>query len=112
MSKIKEIKPYRYWERFFECECAGEGILVSAEYYEELNDSDGLEYPEITLAYWGEGFNGRKLSLGQKLRLIWQIIKTGKPWNDMVCLTPEMAKELGEHLVQFSKKKPRKRKKK
>jgi len=112
VKKAKVIEPYKVWDKFFECSCHSEGILVGAEWYKELDDSE-LYHPEITVAYWEEGFyTGKKLGLKQKLRYMWHVLVTGKPWNDMVVLDTATARKLGEHLIAFSKKQPKKKKKK
>lgn len=90
----------KVWEKFFECECHGEGIMVSAEWYEDLPN-----HPTIDLAYWNEGYRGNKLSFWLRIRFAWRILRTGRPWHDMIQINKETAKELGEHLLSLGDKK-------
>lgn len=86
----------KYWEKFYQCDCSGEGILVSYEY-----EDDGLEY--IDLAYWSEGVScNHTMTFKQRMRWCWQIMIKGKVWNDMVMLNKETAGEIGKTLLTWS----------
>jgi len=88
----------KMWKKFYECDCAGEGIMISYE----TNDP----YPVIDLAFFGYGFNSSKqLNWFHRLRWSWYILRKGLPWNDMVILTQDQAKELGTDLLYFANKK-------
>ena len=86
-----------YFEKFYQCDCGSEGIMMSYEYEEE-----GVAF--VDLAYFQEGFGSRKLSFFQKLRWCYHILKTGQPWHDMVLLNQNTAKRLGLDLIRFSEK--------
>lgn len=87
-----------YFEKFYQCSCGSEGIMMSYE-----QEKEGVPY--VDLAYFQEGFASRKLSFFQKLRWCYHILKTGQPWHDMVLLNQNTAKRLGLDLVKFSEKK-------
>ncbi len=88
----------KIWEKFFECDCHTEGIMVSGEYHDDLPS-----HPIIDLAYWNEGYDGRKLDLQRRIRFAWKVLRTGKPWHDMITINKGTAKEIGEFLLSFSK---------
>ena len=75
------------WWKFIECDCASEGVMISAE-----NDD-----PTTYLAFFGNFFD-RRLGFKQRARFIWNVLTTGKPYADMVCLSPEKVKELATSL--------------
>lgn len=86
---------HKAWHKFIECSCHTEGIMVSGEYLQ-----DGDPEPFVDMAYWAEGYDGRKLGFWQRLRFAFHILRTGKPWNDMICLDKKSAEELVWHLVR------------
>jgi len=86
------------WHRFIECDCHTEGIMVS------YDDTD--PYPNINLAIFKHGrFDNNELSLKEKLRYCWHLLRTGHPFGDEIMLRQETAKELGTALLQFANKK-------
>jgi len=87
-----------YFEKFYQCDCGSEGIMMSYE-----REKEGV--PFVDLAYFREGFDGRKLSFFQKVRWCYHILKIGQPWHDMVMLNQITAKRLGLDLIKFSEKK-------
>jgi hypothetical protein len=57
----------------------------------------------ISISIWRDGYvsdNGYRLR--ERLRHIWQIIRYGTPWVDMILLNKESSKKLGEHLIKAS----------
>lgn len=88
----------KIWKKFYECSCGGEGIMASYDYAE-----DGV--PAVDVAFFQHGLTSdRKLSLAQKLRWCWEILIKGTAFVDMVMLNQSVAKDLGNDLIEFSKK--------
>jgi hypothetical protein len=86
----------KIWRKFFQCDCGGEGIMMSYE-----NEEDGI--PSVDLAFFSHGHDNRILSFFEKLRYCWRTLTTGRPFDDEVMLTPEVAKELGTELIRFAR---------
>lgn len=85
----------KLWKKFFECLCHTEGVMLSYEWEDD--------FPHISLAMFRNGFSG-ELSWKERFRWCWNIIKNGRPFLDEVMIDQETAKELGEALIEFSKK--------
>jgi hypothetical protein len=79
-----------------ECACHGEGIMVTNHKGEEF-----VEMAFFCKSENGIGPNTEKLSFGQKLRYIWHILITGKPYGDMVILNRENTKLLCNTLFRI-----------
>jgi hypothetical protein len=90
----------KVWERWYECSCHTEGIMIGYDYEE-----NGI--PLVDLAFFSNGMNYNKyhLSLWDKIRWCLKILKTGVPYQDMITIDQENAGELGKDLLAFSKKK-------
>jgi len=73
--------------KFFLCECYSEGVIVES-------DDDTVD-----LSFWQTGAC-RRTSLGHKIRHILQVLRTGRPYTDMVVLTPAEAERLGKCLIE------------
>ncbi|HDY89746.1 MAG TPA: hypothetical protein ENH82_16730 [bacterium] len=86
--------------RIFKCGCETEGV-VAIRVDDDLYDCGGS--PFIELGYWQYGHEDGH-NWKYKLRAIWHIIKHGTPWVDMVILRSNVAKELGEYLIDIVKK--------
>ena len=88
MKKKKEkMKTVPFRKYFYECDCHTEGLITD-------EDEDF-----IFISLWNLGFmDSKKLCLKDKLRLIWNIIKEGKPWTDEIVLRPDTAIEISEDL--------------
>lgn len=71
-------------EEFIICSCSTEGLYL-VKYKGEQ---------ELYLSIFNRGLNPKKLTLWNKLRYIWNIIKTGKPFNDEMILNTESIKKL------------------
>lgn len=89
----------KYWRRFFECQCHGEGIAMS---YEEDESN-----PTAYLAFFKFGLGKTDLRLRDKLRYCWHLFRTGKPFEDEICLSQETASELSKELFRFSRQIPK-----
>jgi hypothetical protein len=82
----------KIWDKFYECTCGAQTIMA---HYEE---EEGIRL--VDLAFFSNHIDGR-MTLWQRLRFAWQVLKTGIPWADAVVLDTEEAKRLGEDLVKF-----------
>ena len=78
--------------KVFMCECGEEALVVS-------ND-DGCG---INLAMFNRYFN--KYTWREKLRCIWHILKTGKPYTDQMCLDYDTGQRLARFLNKLAKTK-------
>ncbi len=65
---------------YIECDCHTE--LLQLEYDKDTNG-------ELYISYYSMGKKGFKLSLRDKLRHIWKIIKDSTPYSDQICLNPD-----------------------
>jgi hypothetical protein len=82
----------KIWNKFYECECGEELIMLSHE------DDDNYIY----LAFFQQNFGGRYfLSFKERIRYIWRILTKGTVWNDMVILNKSEAKKLGIDLIEI-----------
>lgn len=80
-------------EKWIKCSCWGEAMQLSV-------DDDN----QIEICIWSTGlYNDHGLSWKEKIRWIWHLLKTGKPYTDMIMLSPESAKELNNWLSQYIK---------
>ncbi len=84
----------KYWEKFYECACNSEGIMIS---YEHEDD----EFKQLDMAFFNNGFNGKQLGFKERLRWAWHILRKGLPWIDCVILDKKTAKELGKDLLKW-----------
>jgi len=73
---------------FLICDCFSHGLLVEKFEGEE----------EVSLSLFERGLGGRILSLSERLKWCWQILRYGKPWSDFVILNVENQKRLKEFL--------------
>lgn len=80
-------------EIMYQCSCNGETVSI-----EQWKDS-----PEIYLSIWFRGFT-YPLTWKQRIRYCWQILRNRKPYGDQIVFTPEVAKHLGEKLIELSNK--------
>ena len=74
--------------KIYRCECHTEGWSFSIE--------DG----EVYLTGWQMKPGSGSLSVRNKLRWCWRIIRTGKPFNDHVILSTETAGEFVKDLSE------------
>jgi hypothetical protein len=81
----------------FPCDCGTEGIVIVAE-MEDEREIEGA--PFISMAFFGIGpYSDNRLPLHARLRWIWQMIRTGNPFEDMVTLRSNVAKNMANHIL-------------
>lgn len=89
----------KLWNKFYECSCGGEGLVLS-------NEAETEDLMDI--AFFKYGYDGKQLTFKNRLRWCWCILKNGYPFNDQVLLDKEVALDLGRDLVRWGKKKIKK----
>lgn len=75
-------------EKFFPCDCHTEGLRVC------YDPDDGAVY----LSIWQDGYQGA-YPWRDRVRHIWQIIKTGRPWEDQLVMRRESVAPLAQFLL-------------
>lgn len=75
-------------ETFIDCDCCAELIRI------EKNDDNHYYF-----SFWQQGFcSQEKYTFKEKVRLIWCIIKNGKPYTDMLVFNKEKINKIVEFL--------------
>lgn len=82
--------------KFYECSCHSGGILL---------DFSDKEFDTIEISFWHQGFYGQVLSLKERIRRCWYILRKGTPYTDMMILNKEISRKLGKDLITFAKQK-------
>jgi len=84
----KTLNQKEYEERkvMIDCSCGTEAIIVTT-------DNDWL-IGQVELAFWKYGHNANLSGFSNKLRQIWNIIKVGHPYADMVILETDQIDKL------------------
>ena len=93
----------KHWKKFYSCDCATEGLMMSYE-LREIRAEEPIPY--IDLGYWKHApqYNDHRMTFKQKLRWVWQILVKGEPFNDMVMLDKKTALELANDLMLWGLK--------
>lgn len=71
-------------EKFFKCDCHGEGMFITRFEEEE----------EFYFSYWGQGFYPRNMGLWQRIKMCWQILWKGEAFEDEIILHKDKAGEM------------------
>ena len=71
-------------EKFIQCDCYGEGMLVT-----KFDDGE-----EMYFSYWRQGIDPIKSSWWMRLKLCWMMLTKGNVYDDQVVLNKEKAMEL------------------
>lgn len=58
---------------------------------------------EVYMSLFSRGLNVKRYSFKDRVRHIWQILKTGFPYTDEIVLSKERVKELIKALTEISK---------
>jgi len=80
-------------KKFINCSCGSETILL-----EKFEDEES-----IYVSLFGRGLNIKRYNLSDKIRHIWQIVKTGFPYTDELVLDRKRALELSKALKNLCK---------
>jgi len=104
-------------DKVFPCVCMAEGLVVS-HFTDSQDYSDGevvvkedkefrdcKDAPYIMISFWEMGHPvGKKWDWRNRLRAIWDIIRIGHPWYDMVIMKVATAKNLANHILYIIRK--------
>lgn len=74
---------------FIECNCHSEGLQI-----EKQDDGD------YWFSFWERGFGSKELNFKEKLRLVFYIFRTGKPYTDMLIFDKEKINKIKEFLSE------------
>jgi hypothetical protein len=84
---------------FVSCVCHGEGLIIEDESEEIDLSPRNIILKEVDISFWSREFNDpRKLNFKDKLRFVWKVVKTGRPYYDMVCLKEEEIIKVRDYL--------------
>jgi hypothetical protein len=75
----------------YQCSCGGE--MVSLEKWEDEED--------VYLSLWSRGYM-YPLTWREKFKYCWHILTKGKPYGDSIILTKEVAKKIGNKLIEYT----------
>lgn len=88
-----------YWQKHYECDC-GAHIVVTGHPYKDYPS----EHEVMDMALFSYGGGDRyPLSIRERLRWVWHILKTGTPFTDTVVLNKGVAKKLATDLLEWVK---------
>lgn len=88
----------KYWKKFYECDCGAEA-LVMGDSYNDFNSGQCID-----IAFFTNRITNI-LEFSERLRWCWNILKTGKPYTDMVILEKKVALKLARDIQnQFKRK--------
>lgn len=78
------------------CSCSSEVLTVEVYDYDEGGKKDSKDY-EFDISIF-ERYHKR--SFFDRLRYVWKIMTTGRPYGDQIVLRHDSAKNLGEWLLE------------
>lgn len=85
--------------KVFPCDCGSEGVMVA------IKPDDRFEEPYVNMAFWSFGNSlSPFLSGWERIKYAWHILKGGSPWSSMVGMTPQVAKNLANHILYLVSK--------
>ena len=76
--------------RFYKCSCSSHLLEIDTSFR-----SDG---EDTYFSIWELGRSSDRMSLLERIRWCFHVIKTGKPWADSVCLNDKQLKEIIKQL--------------
>lgn len=77
---------------FEKCQCSTHCFEIEYFCYEPKDDKG------FYLSFWTYARKAEKLCWKERIRWIWNIIKTGNPWSDSIIINNEQAKEITEYI--------------
>lgn len=92
-KKVKSVKLEKDQQKFFFCECNGEGMLV----YKFAGED------ELYFSYWGRGFHPKSLSLWDRLRMCYQLLFKGSTFTDEIILGKASAVRMAKYILNTLK---------
>jgi hypothetical protein len=85
-NKVKPQKEFEERKIMIDCSCGTEAIVITT-------DNDWL-MGQVEIAFWKYGHNASLFGFTNKVRQIWNIIKVGHPYADMVILEKDEIDQL------------------
>jgi len=79
---------------FVKCDC-GTHMLEVQRYYEDIHDQG------FYLTFWHYGRVNRPMSLRERMRWCWRILRTGDPWADGIIANNETAKKISDYITKY-----------
>ena len=89
-------------KEFIECECGAHVLQISndVEIFDSTNSN--TDKPRVRQEFWLAMFTygtyHKKLSFWERLRIIWNFMKTGKMHEDQLILHPDEAQKLADFI--------------
>lgn len=75
--------------KFIMCDCGGQAVCID-------HDED-----QMFLSFFEHGaHNDNTLSWKERIRWIWNVLKTGRPFSDYIVIEKEKALELGNEILR------------
>lgn len=78
---------------FLMCDCNSHALFV-----EKFKGE-----PEVYISLFERGYDGKQMSLFERLRWCWRILTHGHPWTDSVILSKDNQKLLTDFINESSK---------
>lgn len=80
---------------FIKCQCSSHCFEIEreADMWGENNES---KY--FNLTFWTYGRSNEILSWKERLRWMWNIFRTGKPWSDGIIIDDDQAKQITTYI--------------
>ncbi len=83
---------------FEKCQCYGD--IFELQRYKDTW-ADGHVNEGFNLTFWSLGRSSNKLCWRERLRWIWNIIRTGNPWADGIIINNEQAKHIVNYINKY-----------
>lgn len=80
-------------EKFIQCDCYGEGLLIT-----KFDDEE-----ELYFSYWRQGIDPVKLTWWMRIKVCWLAIVKGNYYEDQIVLNKSKAKELADWINHHCK---------
>ena len=87
--------------QFFPCECGSEGLTAVCPECDWDGACRTNGNPRIMISFWGMGHGDQRWRWGLRWRCIWNILRRGKPYDDMVCMRSEVARKFAQHILSL-----------
>jgi len=78
---------------FFRCDCTQHALEFDYD----------IEDKTLYVSVWELSVTNPILSWRERIRWVWQIVRTGKPWADHVCLDSEKVERMKKFLQEMDK---------
>ena len=76
-----------------ECTCGVEGLVISGVNWDD--------WKEIWLMFYSMGHHGKCKCWRCRLRHIWEIVRHGTPYTDMICLDARSARIVAQKISDY-----------